>query len=88
LLTEQTVNPGSEKAGPQDFELRKVLGKGGYGKVFQANLHFGLKSFILQVPILTGEKSVRKRQRHNICNESVKESFHYEEPKRHCSHKG
>lgn len=35
LLTEQTVNPGSEKAGPQDFELRKVLGKGGYGKVFQ-----------------------------------------------------
>ncbi|XP_059488168.1 ribosomal protein S6 kinase beta-1 [Neocloeon triangulifer] len=34
-LSEQTVNPGSEKAGPQDFELRKVLGKGGYGKVFQ-----------------------------------------------------
>ncbi|CAB3366985.1 Hypothetical predicted protein [Cloeon dipterum] len=34
-LSETTVNPGSEKAGPQDFELRKVLGKGGYGKVFQ-----------------------------------------------------
>ncbi|CAH1970710.1 unnamed protein product [Acanthoscelides obtectus] len=34
-LTEQTVNPGQEKTGPQDFELRKVLGKGGYGKVFQ-----------------------------------------------------
>ncbi|KAF4529415.1 hypothetical protein B566_EDAN003509 [Ephemera danica] len=34
-LSEQTVNPGNEKTGPQDFELRKVLGKGGYGKVFQ-----------------------------------------------------
>uniref|UniRef100_T1IGN1 non-specific serine/threonine protein kinase n=1 Tax=Rhodnius prolixus TaxID=13249 RepID=T1IGN1_RHOPR len=34
-LSEQTVNPGKEKTGPQDFELRKVLGKGGYGKVFQ-----------------------------------------------------
>lgn len=35
-LSERTVNrPGASKAGPQDFELRKVLGKGGYGKVFQ-----------------------------------------------------
>lgn len=34
-LSEQNVNPGCEKTGPQDFELRKVLGKGGYGKVFQ-----------------------------------------------------
>ncbi|KAL1140705.1 hypothetical protein AAG570_000635, partial [Ranatra chinensis] len=34
-LCEQTVNLGNEKIGPQDFELRKVLGKGGYGKVFQ-----------------------------------------------------
>ncbi|KAK3084952.1 hypothetical protein FSP39_021972 [Pinctada imbricata] len=34
-LTENTVNPGQLKVGPQDFELLKVLGKGGYGKVFQ-----------------------------------------------------
>ena len=27
--------PGVKKTGPNDFELRKVLGKGGYGKVFQ-----------------------------------------------------
>ncbi len=35
-LSERTVcRAGGSKAGPQDFELRKVLGKGGYGKVFQ-----------------------------------------------------
>jgi ribosomal protein S6 kinase beta len=32
------VNPGSDKLGPQDFELKKVLGKGGYGKVFQVSV--------------------------------------------------
>jgi len=32
-LSEHTVNPGQPKAGPQDFELLKLLGKGGYGKV-------------------------------------------------------
>ena len=31
-LTEQTVNPGEPKTSPQDFELLKLLGKGGYGK--------------------------------------------------------
>lgn len=33
-LSEEIVNPG-RKLGPADFELKKVLGKGGYGKVFQ-----------------------------------------------------
>jgi len=32
-LSELTVNPGEPKTGPQDFELLKLLGKGGYGKV-------------------------------------------------------
>jgi len=32
-LSELTVNPGQPKTGPQDFELLKLLGKGGYGKV-------------------------------------------------------
>jgi hypothetical protein len=32
-LTEYTVNPGQPKTGPHDFELLKLLGKGGYGKV-------------------------------------------------------
>ncbi|XP_064460482.1 ribosomal protein S6 kinase beta-1-like isoform X2 [Ornithodoros turicata] len=34
-LSEHTVNPDQEKTGTKDFELLKVLGKGGYGKVFQ-----------------------------------------------------
>jgi len=32
-LSELTVNPGEPKTGPHDFELLKLLGKGGYGKV-------------------------------------------------------
>ena len=31
-LCSETVNP-KEKLGPSDFDLLKVLGKGGYGKV-------------------------------------------------------
>ncbi|KAB1251536.1 Ribosomal protein S6 kinase beta-2 [Camelus dromedarius] len=34
-LTETSVNPGPERIGPHCFELLRVLGKGGYGKVFQ-----------------------------------------------------
>lgn len=36
-LNEDIVNLGV-KLGPQDFELKKVLGKGGYGKVFQVRI--------------------------------------------------
>lgn len=32
-LNEKTVNPHGERIVPQDFQLLKVLGKGGYGKV-------------------------------------------------------
>ncbi|CAL8329140.1 unnamed protein product [Merluccius merluccius] len=34
-LTSATVNRDSERVGPECFELLTVLGKGGYGKVFQ-----------------------------------------------------
>lgn len=36
-LTESTVNPGRAKVSTCDFELLKVLGKGGYGKVSVKN---------------------------------------------------
>ena len=32
-LTPESVNQTPEKIGPDSFELLKVLGKGGYGKV-------------------------------------------------------
>ena len=32
-LSEYTMNPEEPKAGPHDFDLLKLLGKGGYGKV-------------------------------------------------------
>ena len=32
-LSEDFVNPGQPRTRPQDFELLKLLGKGGYGKV-------------------------------------------------------
>jgi len=34
-LGEFIVNPPNTRVGPNDFQLLKVLGKGGYGKVFQ-----------------------------------------------------
>ncbi|CAB3401299.1 unnamed protein product [Caenorhabditis bovis] len=43
-LSECTVNPPNVKVGPGDFELLKVLGKGGYGKVFQVRKTTGKDS--------------------------------------------
>lgn len=36
-ISQEIVNPGTTRLGPEDFELKKVLGKGGYGKVFQVS---------------------------------------------------
>ena len=37
-ITEKTVNPLGERVSPHDFQLLKVLGKGGYGKVRQMKI--------------------------------------------------
>lgn len=42
-LSQEIVNPGTAKLGPEDFELKKVLGKGGYGKVFQVRFLINMR---------------------------------------------
>ena len=39
-ISEEMVNPKDEKVGPESFQLLKVLGKGGYGKVRMLNHAF------------------------------------------------
>lgn len=38
-ISENSVNKGTEQIGPECFELLKVLGKGGYGKVKPLSLY-------------------------------------------------
>lgn len=62
-LTEQIVNPGQEKTSPMDFELRKVLGKGGYGKVFQVRKVTGKdKGTIFAMKVLRKASIVRNQK--------------------------
>lgn len=43
-ISENSVNKGTEQIRPECFELLKVLGKGGYGKVFQVRKVTGVVS--------------------------------------------
>uniref|UniRef100_H3D250 Ribosomal protein S6 kinase n=1 Tax=Tetraodon nigroviridis TaxID=99883 RepID=H3D250_TETNG len=43
-ISENSVNKGTEQIRPECFELLKVLGKGGYGKVFQVRKVSGVTS--------------------------------------------
>ena len=81
-FSENTVNPGAEKTGPQDFELRWVLGRGGYGKVFQVRKLTGKDSgqiFAMKVlkkaTIVRNQKdTVHTKTERNIL-EAVKHPF-------------
>ncbi|XP_023242784.1 ribosomal protein S6 kinase beta-1-like [Centruroides sculpturatus] len=62
-LSELTVNPGQEKTSPKDFELLKVLGKGGYGKVFQVRKITGKdKGNIFAMKVLKKATIVRNQK--------------------------
>lgn len=81
-LTSEVVNQTSEKIGPECFELLKVLGKGGYGKVFQVRKRTGQdakKIFAMKVlkkaSIVRSKKDTihTKAERHIL--EAVKHPF-------------
>jgi p70 ribosomal S6 kinase len=79
-ISEQTWN--HEKAGPQDFELRKVLGKGGYGKVFQVRKVTGKdagKVFAMKVlrkaTIVRNQKDTAHTKAERNILEAVKHPF-------------
>lgn len=62
-MSEQIVNPGKEKTGPEDFSLLKVLGKGGYGKVFQVKKVTGQDSgTIFAMKVLKKASIVRNQK--------------------------
>ncbi|XP_066587199.1 ribosomal protein S6 kinase beta-1-like [Prorops nasuta] len=62
-LSEQNVNPNQEKTGPQDFELCKILGEGGYGKVFQVKKITGQdKGSIFAMKVLRKASIIRNQK--------------------------
>lgn len=85
-LNEDIVNLGV-KLGPQDFELKKVLGKGGYGKVFQVKTRKPFFSFfeILKIPF-AGQESDGTRCRQFLCDESAKKGVDCSQPERYRTH--
>ncbi|XP_055704102.1 ribosomal protein S6 kinase beta-1 isoform X1 [Phlebotomus papatasi] len=81
-LSEEMVNPKRIKLGPQDFELKKVLGKGGYGKVFQvkkvsgpnADRYFAMKVLKKATIVRNQKDTAHTRAERNIL-EAVKHPF-------------
>lgn len=81
-INEDFVNPGRAKVGPQDFELKKVLGKGGYGKVFQvrkttgqdANTIFAMK-VLKKASIVRNQKDTAHTRAERNILEAVKHPF-------------
>ncbi|XP_035792293.1 ribosomal protein S6 kinase beta-2-like [Anopheles albimanus] len=81
-LSEDIINPGRIKLGPQDFELKKVLGKGGYGKVFQvrkttgadANSFFAMK-VLKKASIVRNQKDTAHTRAERNILEAVRHPF-------------
>ena len=81
-LTSEIVNATSEKIGPNCFDLLRVLGKGGYGKVsksvtvvqWQAVAAFSAGAGV------PGEEEDWERHGRDLCNESFEEGWNWLEP--------
>ncbi|XP_029431853.1 ribosomal protein S6 kinase beta-2 isoform X2 [Rhinatrema bivittatum] len=81
-ISEDNVNCGSEKIGPQCFEMLRVLGKGGYGKVFQvrkvqgtnAGKIFAMKVLKKAKIVCNAKDTAHTKAERNIL-ESVKHPF-------------
>lgn len=82
-ICEETVNPSkSLKTGTRDFELLRVLGKGGYGKVFQVKKGTGSdqgKIFAMKVlrkaKIVINQKDTAHTKAERNILESIKHPF-------------
>ncbi|XP_066155836.1 ribosomal protein S6 kinase beta-2 [Euwallacea fornicatus] len=81
-INEASVNPTQERMSPKDFDLLKVLGKGGYGKVFQCRKRTGTDSgqiFAMKVlrkaSIVRNQKDVSHTKAERNILESVMHPF-------------
>lgn len=83
-ISEDSVNQGTENIRPECFELLRVLGKGGYGKVSVSPNEWRIRLFQLVPELvgrfsflllagLPGSESRRSCGGKNICHESIKE---------------
>lgn len=78
----ELVNPPNTKVGPEDFQLLKVLGKGGYGKVFQVrkisgkdcNTIFAMK-VLKKATIVRNQKDTAHTKAERNILEAVKSPF-------------
>jgi hypothetical protein len=73
-ITETIVNPHGERVAPDDFQLLKVLGKGGYGKVSETNALARAYPIDDVASGVSSEKSLGQSSRTSLCYESAKES--------------
>jgi p70 ribosomal S6 kinase len=80
-ICDEIINP-TTKVGPSDFELLKVLGKGGYGKVFQVRKLTGVDKdqiFAMKVMkkahVVRNQKDITHTKAERSILESVKSPF-------------
>lgn len=81
-ISEHNTHRPRGKTGPNDFELRRVLGKGGYGKVFQvrkctgkdAGTFFAMK-VLHKAAIIRNQKDTAHTKAERNILEAVKVSF-------------